>query len=565
MPGLESNRWQQVPGYDAGELFPFIRKPDIVSCNSYVIRTRSRMVIIDPGADSEQMAAILKMVRDGAMEGRSATFYLTHCHVDHCFQIVSAYKDPGAGQVDLVVQEIGARALMEHDADLTQAKVMGWTFPPSSMDVHCSPLTTCHDLKGEVSLGTSMEAVATENGLTVDRHMVPLDGGAMEVYHTPGHSPDSVCYLLGRVLFTGDLLFAADPGIAGIVGWSRDDLVRSVKNVLWLLRTRDIELCCPGHGRPLDRDKALAVLEGMLSRAGELGAIRTYDLDRVRFTSDYALDILMEANEAFTILAGRLYYLSYCLEELEESEEARRCMDSIQADKIDELLAGFHRFVEEFKEGQKVQLQVILKSIQTIQSIDRLFSGTDLKELMDASLLRRTSRLLSDFTNAIKGVEFHIEPSATRLDTLVDRTIATLVSLPPSEDEIMDALGDDQAYLAALAHRIAHLSVYDDMVFNMSREAGHDAEVLVDQGRFVDALCGLLEEYIGVQAREITIIIGQGERPTLTILSDHRGRMLTMERERAHHRRFELSGAWFHEDVETSCFVVEILPPGTGR
>jgi len=557
MAGLESNKWQPAPGFEGGELFPFIRKPDIVSCNSYVLRTRSELIVIDPGADAEQMAAILDLVREGAKDGRSATFYLTHCHVDHCFQIASAYQDPDGGPVNLVVQPIGARALMDLDADLTQARVMGWTFPPSFMEVRYVPLPPDHDLTGEVSLGTTMEALSTENGLTVDRHVVPLDGGSMEVFHTPGHSPDSVCYLIGKLLITGDILFAADPGVAGQVGWDRDDLVRSVKNLLWLLSNRDIELCCPGHGRPLDNAKAQAVLREMLSRLGELGSIRTIDLNRVRFTSDYALDILIEANEAFTVLAGRLYYLSYYLEELEESEEARRCMEAIQADKIDELLAGFHRFVEEFREGRKVQLQVVLKAIQTIQSIDRLFSGTQLEELMDASLLRRTSRLLNDFTNAIKGVEFHIEIGPADLGSLVDRTVATLASSPPSEDEIMNALGDDQAYLAALARRIAHLPVYDDVRFEVKKGEDPHVEVMVDEGRLVDALCGLLEEYVGVEARHIQLNVAGGQQPTVSLFADRGGNMLTLEKERAHRRRFELAGARFKEG-KTASFVIEL-------
>jgi tetratricopeptide (TPR) repeat protein len=298
----------------------------------------------------------------------------------------------------------------------------------------------------------------------------------------------------------------------------------------------------------------------MLGRVGELGSIHTYDLDRVRFTSDYALDILLEANEAFSVLAGRLYYLSFYLEELEESEEARRCMECIQADKIDELLASFHRFVEEFRVGHKVQLQVVLKAIQTIQSIERLFTGTQLEELMDASILRRTSRLLGDFTNAIKGLEFSIEMAPYRLDELVDRTILTLASPPPSEDEILDALGDDQAYLAALAKRIAHLPIYDDVTFDVHRMSV-ETPVLADEGRFVDALCGLLEEFVGVEAKRIVLTISGSGRPTLTVTGGVDEKILGTERERAHHRRFELAGADMRETTAPASFVLTFSRP----
>jgi glyoxylase-like metal-dependent hydrolase (beta-lactamase superfamily II) len=563
MTALESTRWQPVPGYEGTELFPFIRKPDIVSCNSYILRTPSKMIVIDPGADAEQMAHILEMVKEGTRAGLDVTFYLTHCHVDHCFQIVSAYRGEQGGSIKLAVQEAGAEALRALDADLTQARVMGWTFPPSFLEVRCSPLLEGGELTGEVSLGTKMDVVPTDGKLTLRRQIVPLDGGRMEVFHTPGHSPDSVCYLVGKLLFTGDLLFAADPGIAGQVGWNRDALVASVTNVLWLLRTRDIEVCCPGHGRPVGRETAQAILVGMLQRTGELGSIRTNDLERIRFTSDYALDILMEANEAFSVLAGRLYYLSYYLEELEESEEARRCMECIQSDKIDELLARFHHFVEEFLQGRKVQLQVILKAIQTIQSIEDLFSGTRLEELMDASILRRTSRLLGDFTNAVKGLEFDIEMTDGELDVLVERTIGTLASPPPPEEEILDAVGDDQAYLAALAKRIAHLPIYDGMAFEVRKQDGADMTVQVDEGRFVDALCGLLEEYVGVEAKVVKLELRGGERPTVIITGDVDKKLLGPEKERSHHRRFELAGAEMRETESPVSYIIELEAPAS--
>ncbi|WP_019177774.1 MBL fold metallo-hydrolase [Methanomassiliicoccus luminyensis] len=560
MPSLENGKWQPIPGLPGAEMFPFIRKPDIVSCNSYLIRTPSELVVIDPGADAEQMARILDMVREEAGNGRSITFYLTHCHVDHCFQIASAYRDGTIGPIDLVVQQAGAEALRELDADLTQARIMGWTFPPSFLEVRYSSLLSKSSLTGELSLGTRMDVLPTEEGMTVNRQVVPLDGGEMEVFHTPGHSPDSVCYLVGKYLLSGDLLFAAEPGVAGQVGWDRDALVTSVRNALWLLRARDIELCCPGHGRPVDKKTAQAILESMLKRAGELGSIHTYDLDRVRFTSDYALDILMEANEAFTVLAGRLYYLSYYLEELEESEEARRCMEAIQADKIDELLASFHSFVEEFKEGRKVQLQVVLKAVQTIQSIERLFTGTHLEELMEASLLRKTSRLLVDFTNAIKGVEFQTDPVRSSLDDLVERTVEALASPPPPEDEILNAVGDDRAYLAALAKRIAHLPIYDDVSFAVGRG---DANVLADEGRFIDALCSLLEEYVGVEARTISLEVRDGDKPVLLVSSERDVSMLSTEKRRAHRRRFELAGAKMWEEDEPASFVIEFERAGS--
>lgn len=40
----------------------------------------------------------------------------------------------------------------------------------------------------------------------------PLGEGGVEVIHTPGHTPDSICLLAGDALFTGDTLFVGKVG-----------------------------------------------------------------------------------------------------------------------------------------------------------------------------------------------------------------------------------------------------------------------------------------------------------------------------------------------------------------
>lgn len=40
----------------------------------------------------------------------------------------------------------------------------------------------------------------------------PLGEGVVEIIHTPGHTPDSICLLAGDALFTGDTLFVGKVG-----------------------------------------------------------------------------------------------------------------------------------------------------------------------------------------------------------------------------------------------------------------------------------------------------------------------------------------------------------------
>ena len=65
---------------------------------------------------------------------------------------------------------------------------------------------------------------------------LPLGELAIEVLHTPGHTPADVSYLIGDAAFVGDTLFMPDYGTArtDFPGGSADDLCRSIRRLLEL-------------------------------------------------------------------------------------------------------------------------------------------------------------------------------------------------------------------------------------------------------------------------------------------------------------------------------------------
>jgi glyoxylase-like metal-dependent hydrolase (beta-lactamase superfamily II) len=104
------------------------------------------------------------------------------------------------------------------------------------------------------SLQDVREASSKEFGLpTSDPVDIQLkDGDVIEVgtlkvnvIHTPGHTPGSVCYLVSGNLFTGDTLFVGAVGRTDLTGASLETLLDSLENKLLPLPAETI--VWPGH------------------------------------------------------------------------------------------------------------------------------------------------------------------------------------------------------------------------------------------------------------------------------------------------------------------------------
>ena len=69
----------------------------------------------------------------------------------------------------------------------------------------------------------------------------------LEVLHTPGHTPGSVCFLTGKYLISGDTLFPGGPGKTG----SPADLKQIIDSITRrILCLPDDTHIFPGHGEP---------------------------------------------------------------------------------------------------------------------------------------------------------------------------------------------------------------------------------------------------------------------------------------------------------------------------
>ena len=72
---------------------------------------------------------------------------------------------------------------------------------------------------------------------------IPFGGATIQVLHTPGHSPGSVTYRVGDVLFCGDTLFAGSCGRTDFVGGSYPQILKSLKRLVSL--EGNLQVCPP--------------------------------------------------------------------------------------------------------------------------------------------------------------------------------------------------------------------------------------------------------------------------------------------------------------------------------
>ncbi len=78
-----------------------------------------------------------------------------------------------------------------------------------------------------------------------DGAIIPIGALKVKVLHTPGHSPDSCCFIVAGRVFTGDCLFVGDCGRVDLPGSSVEDMYTSL-----FTKVRKLDdglVVCPGH------------------------------------------------------------------------------------------------------------------------------------------------------------------------------------------------------------------------------------------------------------------------------------------------------------------------------
>lgn len=94
-------------------------------------------------------------------------------------------------------------------------------------------------------MGSSLPIKAADV-LLEDGYTLNLGEHELKVIHTPGHTPGGICLYIDKYLISGDTLFELSIGRTDFPGGSHTDLIRSIREKLFVLP--DDVIVFPGHG-----------------------------------------------------------------------------------------------------------------------------------------------------------------------------------------------------------------------------------------------------------------------------------------------------------------------------
>ena len=207
------------------------REKGVLDANTYVIRGE-QTVLIDPGLGNYLGLLLKEMQEDGIAPKEVDVIAITHLHPDHC-DATAALKDVSGAKVAVHSSQWEYRDMLLEAA----SRVLG------------------------------IEAKKFEVDFVFEDS---LEHTELRILHTPGHSPESICFYAvdKKTLISGDLVFDKGIGRTDLPFGNNKELINSINTI----STLDTELLLPGHG---------AILKGRSNVKRNYDFIREHYLQRM--------------------------------------------------------------------------------------------------------------------------------------------------------------------------------------------------------------------------------------------------------------------------------------------
>ncbi len=187
----------------------FYPEKGMMDCNTYVIRDKLS-IIIDPGLTQFLPALIQDLHQDGIDPKDIDVITNTHLHGDHCWAN-QAFKE------------------------LSGAKIISHPLQKKFWEVTVT----------ETSKFFGLPTVEFTVDSYLDNDQLTTGDVEFELIHSPGHSPDSICFYSKKekILICGDVIFNQNTGRVDLPGGNTDELKHSIEGLAQL----EIEHLLPGH------------------------------------------------------------------------------------------------------------------------------------------------------------------------------------------------------------------------------------------------------------------------------------------------------------------------------
>ncbi len=183
----------------------FSDNPFATNCWLLSAEGHQEALVVDPGFEPDRVRRLL------AEAGKRPVAVLaTHGHHDH----IGAVRELCGNELPLYIHK-------DDELALTDAAAWGSGYPAPAIGRpgHVRPLA--------------------------DGDVIDEAGVELEVVHTPGHTPGSVCFRFDASLFSGDLVFRGSIGRSDFPNSSEEAMSASLRRFLTLPDTVEVY---PGHG-----------------------------------------------------------------------------------------------------------------------------------------------------------------------------------------------------------------------------------------------------------------------------------------------------------------------------
>ena len=184
---------------------------NIFDQNTYVLESKKEVVLIDAGAEVEDIKAVIG-------DKKVVAVLMTHLHFDHFWNI------------DQYIEEWGCDVYVVEGEEKRFDNV---------------------DFNASYMVRSTMVKNIDQKFIKYYAEKLKIGGFEFEVINTPGHTTDCVCILWKDILFSGDTVFADGIGRTDL----KDSNPFEMKNSLQKILNLNFKTAYPGHYGEASKDK----------------------------------------------------------------------------------------------------------------------------------------------------------------------------------------------------------------------------------------------------------------------------------------------------------------------